>query len=113
VDDTSLTNVQKVRDSIPALYLSGSYLVYQTPENVARHGLTSSLYADGWWLYYGWAILNHSDGSDPKAFDASYGRVKGTASRDYLDAITAMHGRLDGLLVQPKSQWPTREGLSR
>ncbi len=68
--------------------------------------LLGSLYCDGWWMYYSEAVLTHPDADDPKAFINSYGRVKGTSARDYLDRITTMHESLDALLDKPKDQWP-------
>ena len=73
---------------------------------VKDNALISSLYCDGWWLYYAEAVLTYPADDDPKAFHSSYGRVKGTSARDYLDRITAMHQRLDTLLENPKDGWP-------
>ena len=106
----SYANVRRVREEgIPALYLCGLFLVQQTPDMVKNNALISSLYCDGWWLYYASAVLNHPDDDDPEAFRHSYGRVKGTSARDYLDRIATMHHRLDELLGKPRDQWPKPE----
>ena len=106
----SFANVERIRkEGIPALYLCGLFLIQQTPEMVEKNALIGSLRCDGWWLYYATAVLTHPRADDPKAFHRSYGRVNGTSARDYLDRITAMHNRLDGLLRKPKDQWPTPE----
>jgi len=107
VDDVTLTNMKNVRENMPAFYLPGLYLVYQTTEMIEQNGLLASLYADGWWLYYGWAILNYPGTEDSRAYDAGYGRVKGTTAQRYLDAIREMHQQAEKLLTQPKNQWPT------
>lgn len=111
MDDTTIANVKKVHDELPALYIPGSYLVYQSPDDVERNATNAALYADGWWLYYGWAVLNHRSASDPEAFHPAYGRVKGTSARDYLDRITAANQRIDRLLSLPTDQWPTPQIL--
>ena len=103
----SYGEVERIRkQGIPALYLCGQFLVSQTPELVRENALLGSLYGDGWWLYYAEAVLTHPDADDPEAFINSYGRVKGTSARDYLDTITTMHQRLDELLAGPKDNWP-------
>ena len=108
--DRSYNEVQRIREQgIPALYLVGQFLVSQTPEMVRDNGLLGSLYCDGWWLYYAEAVLTHPDADDPEAFINSYGRVKGTSARDYLDTITEMHQRLEKLLAGPKEHWPQRK----
>ncbi len=103
----SFANVQRIRQQgIPALYIPGAFLVQQSPEKVETSALISSLYCDGWWLYYATALLTHPAADDPEAFDRSYGRVRGTSARDYLDRITAVHQRLDRLLKEPRENWP-------
>ena len=106
----SYSEMERIRqEGIPALYLVGQYVVTQTPELVRDNGLLGSLYCDGWWLYYAEAVLTHPDADDPQAFVHSFGRVKGTSARDYLDAITEMHHRLDKLLEGPTEDWPKRK----
>ena len=103
----SYSEMERIRqEGIPALYLVGQFLVFQTPELVRDNGLLGSLYCDGWWLYYAEAVLNHPDADDPEAFHGSYGRVKGTSAHDYLDTIKAMHQRLDEELAKPRDRWP-------
>jgi hypothetical protein len=108
VGKRSYSQVQRIREEgIPALYLVGQFLVSQTPEMVRDNGLLGSLYCDGWWLYYAEAVLTHPDADDPQAFVNSYGRVKGTSARDYLDIITSMHQRLEKELAKPREHWPS------
>ena len=38
----------------------------QSPAEVEKNALPSSLYCDGWWLYYASSILNHPSADDPK-----------------------------------------------
>ena len=103
----SFENVARIRrEGIPALYMTGLFVVQQPPEQVEKNALIGALYGDGWWLYYATAILNRPEADDPGAFHGSYGRVKGTSARDYLDRIEAMHRRLEGLLSSPRDAWP-------
>lgn len=103
----SFIGTQHIHQNLPALFVSGAYVAVQPPEMMAKNVLQSCLYTDGWWPWYGTALLNN-----PGAGEASlkpYGRVKGTSARDYLDRITASHAKLDELLALPKDQWPPRE----
>jgi hypothetical protein len=74
---------------------------------MANNVVQSCLYTDGWWPWYGTALL-----TNPGAGEASgkpYGRVEGTSARDYLDRIATAHAKLDELLVLPRDQWPKRQ----
>ncbi len=108
----SFANVERVRrKGAPVLYLCGAFTTVQTPEMVEDHALISSLYCDGWWLYYASAVLNYPGTDDPKAYNPTYGRVKGTSAWDYLDRIRSVHARVDQLLKKPKEQWPKPKEL--
>jgi hypothetical protein len=96
------------KNNIPALYICGLWCSQQNPRKLADNAVLSSLYYDGWWLYYAEGILTHPSADDPEAFH-SHGRVEGTTARAYLDQITASHHRLDELLGKPREQWPKRE----
>ena len=98
----SFIGTQQIRESLPALFLSGAYVFGQTPDEMANNSIQSSLYTDGWWAYYGTALLqdNLPDG---------YGRFGTTSKSDYLDSITAAHLKIDELLTLPKSKWPKRQ----
>ena len=98
------------RDSriyLPTRFLCGAYVAVQSPELMADNLLQASLYCDGWWAWYGEALLTNTGAG--KAPGIPYGRVAGTSARDYLDLITATHARLDGLLASPTSEWPERK----
>jgi len=64
--------------------------------------IQASLYTDGWWAWYGNALL--SDG-----LTNQYGRFGTTSRSDYLDRIKAVHTEIEALLALPRDQWPTRE----
>ena len=103
----SFLGTTHIRQNLPALFVSGAYVAVQTPEAMANNVVQSSLYTDGWWPWYGTALLtNTAAGAAP---GVPYGRVEGTSARDYLDLITAAHVKLDELLVLPKRQWPERQ----
>ena len=82
-------------------------LIAQPPRMLADNALQSSLYCDGWWAWYGTALL--TDVGAGEAPLLPYGRVEGTSARDYLDLLTAAHARLDELLASPRDTWPARQ----
>ena len=98
----SFLNMKSIPGNFPVLYLSGTYVTEQPPEMVAESALQGCLYTDGWWAYYGTALL--VDG-----LPGGYGRYEGTSRADYLDRITAVHAKIDKLLALPKDQWPERQ----
>ena len=98
----SFLNMKRIAESFPVLYLSGTYITKQPPEMLAESALQGSLYTDGWWAYYGTALL--VDG-----LQSGYGRYEGTSRSDYLDRIATVHAKVYQLLASPKSEWPTRE----
>ena len=103
----SFIGTKRCREHLPALFLCGAWIAVQPPEMLANNVLQSSLYTDGWWAYYGTALL--TDVGAAKEPWIGYGRVLGTTARDYLDRIAAAHTKLDKLLTLPKSQWPARQ----
>ena len=74
---------------------------------MATNAAQGCLYTDGWWPWYGTALLTNVGAGE--AGGKPYGRVEGTSARDYLDRITAAHARVDQLLALPKDQWPKRQ----
>jgi hypothetical protein len=103
----SFIGTQHIRKNLPALFVSGAYVAVQTPAAMANNVVQSSLYTDGWWPWYGTALLtNTAAGAAP---GIPYGRIEGTSARDYLDRITAAHAQLNKLLAAPRSQWPQRQ----
>jgi hypothetical protein len=97
----SYGNMQRIAGNLPVLYLSGIYVKSQPPEMLTQSALQASLYTDGWWAWYGSALLQDNLPGD-------YGRFAATSRRDYLDGITAVHAKIDKLLALPRSQWPKR-----
>ena len=97
----SFVNTKRIRETMPALFLCGAYVAVQTPDEMAGNMVQSSLYCDGWWPWYGTALLKDDLPGD-------YGRVEGTSAGDYLDLIAATHARIDKLLNSPQNQWPAR-----
>ena len=69
--------------------------------------------ADGWWAWFGGALINHIGTDDPDAFKSPYGRKEGFSAMQYLEAIRGMHDRLDTLLTQPNAQWPQSDLFSQ
>ena len=102
--------LKQIRDQqMPALYASGHMLWFQDPEKLADNLLAAALHTDGWWAWFGGAILNHTGVDDPEAYKSPYGRAEGTSAMDYLRAIKTAHERLDELLEQPPETWPRAE----
>ena len=97
------------RGQIPVLYLPGLWILKHSPEALTDHALTSSLHYDGWWVWYGTALLYYVGTDNPTAFNDPYGRFEGASSKDYFDLITAMHNRLEKLLTVSKDKWPQRK----
>ncbi len=99
-----------------ALFLPGAWVRVQSPEKLCRNALLSSLHCDGWWIWYGTALLRRPDvlekawgGSGPHP--APYGRYGGTTAWDYLDRIAMTHRQLERLLTRPRESWPVAEHL--
>ena len=98
----SFLNMKRIADNFPVLYLCGTYVKVQPPELLAKSALQASLYTDGWWAWYGTALLVDD-------LPGGYGRFGTTSRSDYLDRIKAVHAQIDKLLESPKSDWPKRE----
>ena len=81
-------------DQLPALYVCGHMIWYQDPAMLTSNTLEGALHTDGWWAWYGGALLNNIGTDDPIAFKSPYGRAEGYSAEQYLDAIKAMHARL-------------------
>ena len=75
---------------------------------MADNAVMSSLYCDGWWAWYGTALLTFTGANEYKGLK-DYGRVKDTTAQDYLEKITEANKKIDALLAGPKSQWPERK----
>jgi len=103
----SFLGMQQIKGNLPALFVSGAYVAVQSPELMARNVVQSCLYTDGWWPWYGTALLTNPGAGEAKV--KPYGRVEGTSARDYLDRITATHAKVTELLALPKDQWPKRQ----
>jgi len=103
----TLSYLRRIGDShLPALYVCGHMIWYQDPQTLTRNALEGALHTDGWWAWLGTAFLSNVGLDDPIAFESPYGRAAGFTAMQYLDAIKAMHARLDALLEQPRDQWP-------
>jgi hypothetical protein len=103
----SLANVQRIRsEGIPARYLSGLMVFQQAPDTFAKNALVGSLYGDGWWAWYGGALLNNPGLDKPIAFKSPYGRAKDTTAAQYHDALAAAHAKLDVLIGAKPDSWP-------
>ena len=101
---------KQCRESLPALYVCGAYIYRQPPEMLANNVIQSSLYTNGWWAYYGTALLNKiGPGEEKEMLPGGYGRWGQTSAADYWKRITAAHAKLDELLKLPKDQWPERQ----
>lgn len=100
---------QRIAGKLPVLFVSGLYVRTQSPERFADSALRSCLYTDGYFAYYGTALLNFPGaGEEKKALPGGYGRHGNSTAADYLDRLQAAHARVDRLLVQPREAWPER-----
>ena len=102
---SSFQRMNRIADNFPVLYLPGMYIAVQPLETLVENALQASLYTDGWWAWYGNALL--TDGLSK--FGAQYGRFGTTSRSDYLDRIKAVHAEIDELLTLPRNQWPKRQ----
>ncbi|GAF67987.1 unnamed protein product, partial [marine sediment metagenome] len=92
---------------VPGMYLCGLYVSQTSPEQMADRALIASLYGNGWWAYYGAALLNYvGAGEEKKALPGGYGRWGNSSAADYLDLLTATHARVDKLVSKPQDTWP-------
>jgi hypothetical protein len=103
----TLTNQRYIRtQQLPALYACGLYVAKLPPREMADHALLSALYTDGWWAWYGTALLTDLGEAEGDSAKEPYGRYKGVAAREYWECLTQMHRRLDELLAGPVDLWP-------
>lgn len=109
-ESRTLGYLRRIHDQkLPVLYAGGHMLWYQDPRTLADNLLVAALHTDGWWAWYGSALLTYVGTDDPQAYKAPYGRAAGSSAMDYLKAIRAAHDRLDQLLRQPRERWPRAE----
>ena len=102
--------LKRVHDEqLPVLYTGGHMLWYQNPKTLADNLVVAALHTDGWWAWFGSALLTYPGTDDPLAYQSPYGRAAGTTAMDYLSAIKAAHDRLDQLLDEPADRWPRAE----
>ncbi|MBN1445896.1 MAG: hypothetical protein JW957_07310 [Candidatus Omnitrophica bacterium] len=108
----TLRQTYSIRKTLPALFLSGAFVAVQSPEMMAGHALTSSLYSDGWFAWYGNALVqNVGAGEEKKILPYPYGRRGNSSAGDYLDRIAESHRRVEALLAGPPEDWPAwRDG---
>ncbi len=106
-----------IRDAgVSALFLPGAWVRVQSPKTLCNNALLSSLYCDGWWIWYGTALLTRPDVLEKAAgpsgpYSEPYGRYGGTTAWDYLDRIAMTHRQLERLLTRPRESWPLAEHL--
>ncbi len=105
----SYLSMKRIQEGVPALFLPGAYVAMQPPQMMADNAVMSSLYCDGWWAWYGSALLTNTKADQNPG--VPYGRVQGTTAQDYLEKTTTANKRIDTLLALPKSQWPERKDM--
>ncbi len=101
---------------VSALFLPGAWVRVQSPEKLCKNALLSSLHCDGWWIWYGTALLRRPDALEESPgpsgpYSKPYGRYGGTTAWDYLDRIAMMHRQLERLLKRPRESWPVAQHL--
>ena len=94
-----------IREEMPALFVCGAYVRKQPPQMMAENMVLSTLYSDGWWAWYGTALITNTS-AEQNLTAGDYGRYPGTSARDYLYEIITTHKQIDKLLASPKEQWP-------
>ena len=99
---SSFQRMNRIAGNFPVLYLCGMFIHVQPLETLAENALQASLYTDGWYAWYGNALL--TDG-----LPDHYGRFGTTSRSKYTDRLKAVHAQIDKLLASPKSQWPERQ----
>ena len=98
---SSFQRMNRIADNFPVLYLCGMYIAVQPLETLAQNALQASLYTDGWWAWYGNALLR--DG-----LSNQHGRFGTTSRSEYLDRIKVVHTKIDKLLALPKILYSRR-----
>ena len=105
----SFIGVKRVRENLPVLFVSGLYVKVQSPQQFAASALQACLYTDGYFAWYGTALLNAvGPGEEKEILPGPYGRWGTSSAADYLDRLAATHARLDTLLAAPRDTWPER-----
>ena len=95
------------RSKTPGMYICGLYVSQTSPEQMAERALIASLYGDGWWAWYGAALLNYvGPGAEKTAMPGGYGRWGESSAHDYLDRLTEAHAQVDELASKPRDTWP-------
>ena len=94
------------RTDAPAVYVCGLWLHKTRPKELAERALISSLYADGWWAWFGAALLLEPDAVSGTYTKDPYGRFPATRADEYWDLLKPMHARLSRLLAGPREAWP-------
>ena len=92
---------------VPGLYVCGLYVSKTSPQLMAERALIASLHGDGWWAYYGVALVSHvGPGAEKKALPGGYGRWGNSSADDYLSLLAKIHARVDELVDKPQDTWP-------
>ena len=94
------------RTQSPAMYVCGLWLNKTRPQKLAERGLLGALYADGWWAWYGPALLTEPEALTGTYTKNPYGRFPGTPAKAYWDLLGPMHARLERLLAGDRDAWP-------
>ena len=94
------------RAQLPAMYVCGLWLHQTRPAELAERGLLGSLYADGWWAWYGPALLMEPEAVTGTYTKDPYGRFPATPAKAYWDLLAPMHARLERLLAGKRDAWP-------
>jgi hypothetical protein len=94
------------RTDAPALYVCGLWLHKTRPQKLAERALLSSLYADGWWVWFGAALLVEPDAVSGTYTKEPYGRFPATPAAAYWEVLKPMHVELSRLLAGPRKAWP-------
>ena len=102
-------SMNRIKENMPVLFVSGLYVKVQSPERFAENVLQSCLYTDGYFAWYGTALLSFpGPGEEKQTLPGAYGRWGNSSAADYLGRPKATHTRLDTLLTQPRDTWPKR-----
>ena len=92
----SFLSMKRIAKNLPVLYLCGTYVKAQPPELLAKSALQASLYTDGWWAWYGTALLQ--DG-----LPGDYGRFGTTTRSDISTASRPSTRRSTNFWRRPKA----------
>jgi len=105
----SYMSMNRIKENMPVLFVSGLLVKVQSPERFAENVLQSCLYTDGYFAWYGTALLSFpGPGEEKQTLPGAYGRWGNSSAADYLGRPKATHTRLDTLLTQPRDTWPKR-----